>query len=135
MVRLAVALAVVALFSDHAVAQQDTTPPELLSFSISPTIFDLSLGSVQFTWCVTATDNVWLKRASVVVGIVGVPGPPGNIAEGAGLSLIPLLGAQDSGCATFPSRDAPLPFGEYAIEIILTDHLENQSVWRTVPGN
>jgi hypothetical protein len=35
---------------------EDTTPPVLVDFTISPTVFDAGLGNVAITSCVTAAD-------------------------------------------------------------------------------
>jgi hypothetical protein len=39
-------------------AQQDTTPPVLLDFTISPTVIDTGLSDVTLNWCATARDNL-----------------------------------------------------------------------------
>jgi hypothetical protein len=41
-----------------AFAQQDTTPPVLLDFTISPTVFDTGPSEVVLTLCVTARDDL-----------------------------------------------------------------------------
>jgi len=54
---LALLLAIV-LISAPASAQQDTTPPVLLDFTISPVVFDTGPAPVMFSWCATVADDL-----------------------------------------------------------------------------
>jgi len=51
-------LVIYALVGGRALAQEDTTPPVLLDFTISPTVFDTGPGPVTFQWCATVADNL-----------------------------------------------------------------------------
>jgi hypothetical protein len=82
-VSLGVFVAVVLLSPVAASAQEDTTPPVLLDFTISPTVFDTGPGAVEVTWCVTARDDlsglqdVTLRAKGIVTGhsLIGSSAP------------------------------------------------------------
>src|SRR4029450_12059513 len=46
-----------ALVAGSVSAQEDTTPPVLLDFKISPTLIDTAGGDVRIDFCVTADDD------------------------------------------------------------------------------
>src|SRR5262245_11645961 len=53
-----IAACVAASAPRRALAQQDTTPPIITGFTISPTTFDSGLGPVILTACVSAQDDL-----------------------------------------------------------------------------
>jgi hypothetical protein len=55
---LTVAVAATVLVCGPALGQQDTTPPVLLEFAISPTVFDAGQGPVTVSYCIIARDNL-----------------------------------------------------------------------------
>lgn len=67
--RLVVFVAVMlAMICFNAFAQEDTTPPVLLEFTISPAVFDTGQGDVILDFCVKANDDIsGLDRVEVEV--------------------------------------------------------------------
>ena len=63
-----------ALFSSPAVAQEDTTPPELLSFSFTPTMIDVTAGPATVTASLRVTDDL----AGVSNAVVRFQSPSGQ---------------------------------------------------------
>jgi hypothetical protein len=58
LLRLLAAPALVCLVASAALAQEDTTPPVLLDFTASPTVFDAGPAPVTIDWCLTARDDL-----------------------------------------------------------------------------
>ena len=46
------------LVGSQALAQQDTSPPVLTDFTISPVVFDTGPGPVTVTWCADVHDDL-----------------------------------------------------------------------------
>lgn len=74
LVSVAAAL-VLTILPERALAQQDTTPPAILGFTISPTAFDTGPGPVVLTACVTARDDLSGLRLFQVLLASGLNGP------------------------------------------------------------
>jgi hypothetical protein len=63
------------ILPERALAQQDTTPPAIIGFTISPLVFDTGPGPVVLTACVTARDNLSGLRLFQVLLASGLNGP------------------------------------------------------------
>ncbi|MHC4615996.1 MAG: thrombospondin type 3 repeat-containing protein [Planctomycetota bacterium] len=108
---ISAALALLALLGVSA--QEDTTPPVLLNFTISPGVFDTGSGPVDVTVCATSQDDL-SGFGSIAVEINGpnpfkflrIGGSPGELLR--------------SGCriSTFPQL---FPSGTYKVDVTLRD--------------
>lgn len=103
-------------------AQQDTTPPVLLDFSIAPVLFDTATGDVTISFCVTAADDV------AGVGNVGVRADSPGSAPISGFFGIS-LNFQGATAASTVCAAAVVPVGSpYEIQplyISLSDRVGN----------
>ena len=114
------------LVAPHAQAQ-DSTPPVLLDFTISPVVFDTTTGVVSVEWCLTVQDDL-SGLSSVGLNAANVDNPDNRFGLG-GLSLpSPPTASQITGC-----RVAEIPaffaFGTYAIAVQLYDASFNRTVY------
>lgn len=92
-----------------ATAQEDTTPPILLEFSIGPLTFDTGPGPVTIEWCVTARDDLSGIRN---VGLVF--GPASGTRTVSGIGFPEPFPIEASGCDQFIVNQ----FSEYGIHRI-----------------
>lgn len=117
------------LVAGPALALEDTTPPQLISFSISPVVVDSSLTDTVLDWSITASDDLSGLSGGVLIVLARVS-PPGTgilpvFTSGGGNSFLPdgLLLGTVSGQVTIPRYS---PSGSYMIEINqITDRVGN----------
>lgn len=104
---------VILLTFGNAEAQQDTTPPVLLDFTISPVVFDSGLGRMTFDVCAAARDDL--------AGIQSI------VIRGTNLGVIHgALGELDvSGCTQLNANQF-IPYGDYNLVVEVSDHVGNQ---------
>jgi hypothetical protein len=109
----------------NILAQEDTTPPVLLGFAISPVLFDTSEADVTIYFCVTAADD--LSGTGDVS--VRADDPASSPLEGIiGISL----NFQGATSPTEKCASVSVPIGsphmEYLVEISLKDRVGNRRV-------
>lgn len=128
----AVAASLIALPPVNASAQQDTTPPVLLEFTISPVLFDSGPNQVTINWCATARDDL-----AGVTSFGLVFGTQGNTSTVSSASLpSPLLEA--TVCRQFTIQRFS-PYGTYRLGVSLGDNIGNTAYYwnpliQTGPG-
>lgn len=120
------ALLAVLPLAPAAFAQQDTTPPVLLSFTITPTVFDAGQGDVTVQWCATARDDLsGLDRVLMInAGRVSQPGVglPGQF-QGTRPSFGGVLEGTVCGSILVPQF---APLGRYIVTLLITDNIDNR---------
>jgi hypothetical protein len=106
-----------------ASAQEDTTPPVLLNFTISPALFDTGPGLVDISWCVTVADDLSGVR-SVSAGGIGplIGGTNSDISLGQ-MNFADTT-APTTQCATATAQQFT-PYGTYLLTLIVRDALGN----------
>jgi hypothetical protein len=98
-------------------AQEDTTPPVLLDFTISPLEFDTALGVVNLDWCATASDDLsGLVHINVDIYRRNNGGFDVVNAGGSGAS-----GLEDTVCGTIPIEQYSL-YGDYFVRVTGPQH-------------
>jgi hypothetical protein len=107
------------LVPSSVLAQEDTTPPVLLDFTISPVAFDAGVEPITLEWCATAGDD--LSGIAFVSLDVNV--------EGQGLSTHGGLGfpagtSEATGCAQFAVAQFS-QYGTYELRLRLRDAAGN----------
>ena len=112
----------------NASAQEDVTPPVLLDFTISPTVFDASAADVVLNWCLTAKDDLsGLDRMIIInVGRVDIPGQglPGQFSSsGPAFSPVGTLEGMICGTLLIPQY---APLGRYIVTFLLRDRVDNR---------
>ena len=120
-ISLAVFAALTLLAPLGASAQEDTAPPVLLSFAISPEAFDTDPGPVDVTVCTTSRDDL-SGFGSIAVEIKGL-NPFNFLRIGGSLGERLRSGCQTS---TFPQF---FPSGLYHIDITLRDMAGNSTTY------
>jgi hypothetical protein len=103
-------------------AQQDTTAPVLLDFTISPTTFDAGSGPVTIQWCATASDNL-AGVAEISLNLVLLDGQRtdgGSVAPSSSPTLIL------TGCSGF-TFDQFRPYGTYGLRVSVWDGLQSRA--------
>jgi len=114
------------LVGSQAVAQQDTTPPMMIAFAISPITFDTGPADVILHACVTARDDL-----SGMFPGAGIAVSRPSTGVGLDVRTIP-LDPDGSGCVDLTARHF-LPYGTYDIQINFHDNVGNQIIYRTGP--
>lgn len=122
---LPIAVVLLILASGDAFAQEDTTPPVLLDFAISPVVFDTGLGPVDITWCTTARDDLaGLDDATLFAkGVASGHGLIGSSANFQTDETDPLRGVACE-TKTLPQFS---PYDTYALTVTLHDIIPNSS--------
>lgn len=116
-------VALIALGSAEATrAQQDTTAPVLLGFSISPVVFDTGPGPVQVQVCVKARDDLSGISLALVSGI--------GIVFGQQIPS-PVLEIDDCSVAVIPRFS---PYGTSGVRVLVEDNIGNQR-WYVAGGS
>jgi len=105
-----------------AYSQEDTTPPVLLDFTISPTVFDAGAGSVDITVCLTAQDDL----SGIDTIILRTTGP---IVSGLGGFQLTRGDLVWSGCQLTTTLAQFFPYGEYGLHVNLVDRVANNRVY------
>ncbi len=99
-------------------AQEDTTPPALLNFAISPVVFDTGPASVTFDWCLTAGDDL-----SGLISAVVLADNEGGFLFNVGEAVLPPASqATVCGQAIAPQFKA---YGVYRIVVEIRDSVGN----------
>jgi hypothetical protein len=101
----------------HALAQEDTTPPVLLEFTISPVVFDAGQGDITFLWCATARDDL-----SGLLSVVPMSSG-GPILQGTQFPVGTLEG-QVCGTGTLAQFSA---YGTYPLSVFVFDRVGNET--------
>ncbi len=116
------------LLASAASAQQDTSPPQLVSFSMLPGIVDSSQSDSVLDWSLTATDDLSGLSGGFLIILLRVS-PPGTgilpvFTSGGAFSPEGLLEATVSGQLVIPRY---APWGEYIISInAIRDQIGNE---------
>ena len=106
-----------------ASAQEDTTPPVLLDFTISPTVFDTGPGPVVFDICATASDGSGPSGLrSFIVAFQSSTSTPVNLSFG----FQPSGSLLDTECVQV-SLPQFLPYDTIKIFVAVQDLLINQT--------
>jgi hypothetical protein len=110
-----------AALSGAAHAQQDTTPPVLNSFTITPAAFDTGMGPVVLHVCATATDDL-----SGVNEIAFGESNGAHGLTGGNIGFPQQTAGQVSGCndVTVPAFSA---YGTFDVFVSVTDWASNRS--------
>lgn len=116
--------ALILLANSHALAQEDTTPPTLLDFTIAPVVFDTGPGVVTLEGCITASDDLaGLIAAKIRLWPVVGEGPTP-------IASAPLIqgSLHDTACftTTVPQFSQ---YGFYGITVSLGDLAENKRTY------
>ena len=120
-ISLAVFSALTLLAPGGAFAQEDTAPPVLLDFSITPAIFDAGLGPVTLTACATAEDD--LSGLSVAAGSMGGLPTPTNTG-GPDFRFDPNGPLQQTLCVEVVAAQFA-PYGTYDLSLNVRDAVNN----------
>src|SRR5262249_52435306 len=115
--RILVAMLLVAGLLTQASAQQDTTPPALLGFTIQPVVFDAGAAPVHIDYCITASDNL---SGLALTQVIILPNDPFGQFFGASFDGT-LEGTICSGF-TVPQF---APYGDYSIQVEVYDKAGN----------
>jgi len=107
-------------------SQVDSTPPEVVDFTMTPVTFDASSADVTLNWCVTARDDLsGLDRVIFInVGRVDTPGVglPGQY-QGSRPSFSGELEGTVCGTVVIPQF---APIGRYIVTLLLEDRTGNR---------
>jgi len=111
-----------------ALAQQDTTPPVLVSFSATPVAFDAALSSVSVSFCLKAVDNV---SATYLAGLGAFDSAGNSLFAFPSMDHLDyvILSSGQQGCRieSVPQFKA---YGQYGIWVRLIDGVGNTADWR-----
>ena len=108
-----------------AFSQEDTTPPVLLDFTISPIVFDTSEADVTISFCVTAADGL---SGTANVGVRADDPTSSPLTGPVGISLNFQGATSPTEICGFAIAPRGSPQIEYLIEISLTDRVGNRRV-------
>ncbi len=115
----AVASSLLAMSPLNASAQQDTAPPVLVDFTISPVVFDAGASVVTIEWCATASDNLSGIREINITGESSPASGPYGFALG---SLSFPAGTLEGTACTQVQLPQFIPYDSYYLTILLSDH-------------
>ncbi len=106
----------------HVLAQEDTTPPVLLDFTLAPTEFDTGVGPVEIEWCFTASDDL---SGLLDVLVDNVNSDFSLNGPFLGRAVYPQVTLEDTDCvmAVFPQVT---PYDTYYLGVILNDNVGNR---------
>lgn len=116
----AIVIALLALVN-RSTAQQDTTSPVLIYFSVSPTVYDTATGDVVLTFCAQARDDLsgidWIQFALMDDGCSGSSARQVRMFFGPGT-------LDASGCTTLVQAQFS-PYHTWGIDVAVRDRASN----------